>query len=169
MEAGTQNQSLLENLNAQFSGRITNAGEPYGLLTIEVTREDVVAVIGWLQNHETLKFKFLTDLCGVHFPDNEGKELGVVYHLHSLENNLRLRIKTFFPKEDAKVSTLTGLFSAANWMERETFDFYGIQFEGHPDLRRILNVDDMDYFPMRKEYALEDETRTDKSDKFFGR
>jgi NADH-quinone oxidoreductase subunit C len=169
MESGTQNQALLEALNTQFGSRISNTEEPYGMLTAEMAREDVVEVISWLQNHPTWKFQFLTDLCGVHFPDNEGKEIGVVYHLHSLENNLRLRLKTFFSKDDARVSTLTGLFSAANWMERETFDFYGIQFEGHPDLRRILNVDDMDYFPMRKEYALEDETRTDKSDKFFGR
>jgi NADH-quinone oxidoreductase subunit C len=65
--------------------------------------------------------------------------------------------------------TLTGIFSAANWMEREAYDFFGIRFKGHPNLKRILNVEDMDYFPMRKEYKLEDETRTDKNDTMFGR
>ena len=64
---------------------------------------------------------------------------------------------------------MTDLFAGANWMERETYDFFGIEFVGHPDLRRILNEDSMDYFPMRKEYALEDATREDKDDRYFGR
>jgi NADH-quinone oxidoreductase subunit C len=61
------------------------------------------------------------------------------------------------------------LFPSANWQERQEYDFFGVQFKGHPDLRRILNMDEMDYFPMRKEYVLEDDTRTDKEDSFFGR
>jgi NADH-quinone oxidoreductase subunit C len=64
---------------------------------------------------------------------------------------------------------VTSLYAAANWMERETFDFYGIIFTGHPNLRRILNADEMDYFPLRKEFPLEDATRSDKEDKYFGR
>ena len=64
---------------------------------------------------------------------------------------------------------MTSLFPSANWMERQEYDFFGIEFEGHPDLRRILNVDEMDYFPMRKEFRLEDATRDDKEDKYFGR
>jgi NADH-quinone oxidoreductase subunit C len=67
------------------------------------------------------------------------------------------------------VRTVSDLFSAANWMERETYDFYGIIFEGHPNLKRILNVEYLDYFPMRKEYPLEDPTREDKDNRFFGR
>jgi NADH:ubiquinone oxidoreductase subunit C len=72
-------------------------------------------------------------------------------------------------KDALQIATITDLFAGANWMERETYDFYGIEFTGHPDLRRILNMDDMDYFPMRKEYVLEDGTREDKDDRFFGR
>jgi NADH-quinone oxidoreductase subunit C len=67
------------------------------------------------------------------------------------------------------VKSITSFFSAANWMERETYDFYGIIFEDHPNLKRILNVEYMDYFPMRKEYPLEDPTREDKDDRYFGR
>jgi NADH-quinone oxidoreductase subunit C len=67
------------------------------------------------------------------------------------------------------VATLTSVFQAANWMERETYDFYGVNFEGHPNLKRILNVDEMTIFPMRKEYPLEDQVRQDKNDTMFGR
>jgi NADH-quinone oxidoreductase subunit C len=73
------------------------------------------------------------------------------------------------PISNPIVPTLTTIYAAANWMEREAFDFYGILFEGHPKLKRILNADDMDYFPMRKEYPLEDATRQDKIDALFGR
>ncbi|MNY41138.1 NADH-quinone oxidoreductase subunit C 1 [compost metagenome] len=115
-----------------------------------------------------MKFRYLTDICGVHYPEQE-LALGVIYHLHSLTKNVRVRIKVFLPESAPRITTLTGLFLGANWMERETYDFYGIIFEGHPDLRRILNVDDMVAFPMRKEFPLEDPNRTDKNDDYFGR
>lgn len=86
-----------------------------------------------------------------------------------MENNVRLRIKTFIPIAKPEIASVTSLYSSANWMERETYDFYGIIFTGHPNLTRILNVDEMDYFPMRKEYPLEDGTRQDKVDEYFGR
>ena len=113
-------------------------------------------------------FGFLTDLCGIHIP-GQAMELGVVYHLHNLPENKRIRIKAFTTKDNPKMASIHEIFSAANWMERETFDFYGIKFIGHPNLIRILNVEYMDYFPLRKEYPLEDATRGDKDDRFFGR
>ena len=116
-----------------------------------------------------LGFLFLTDLTGVHYPDQKGRELAVVYHLHNLKENIRLRFKVFTAIEQPDVYTATGLFSSANWMERETYDFFGIHFVGHPNLKRILNVDEMDYFPMRKEFPLDDQTRIDKDDEMFGR
>jgi NADH-quinone oxidoreductase subunit C len=86
-----------------------------------------------------------------------------------MENNMRLRLKCFVPINKPEISSVTSLYSSANWMERETYDYYGFIFTGHPNLKRILNVDEMDYFPLRKEYPLEDATRTDKDDKYFGR
>ena len=71
--------------------------------------------------------------------------------------------------EQPEIKSIVDIYSGANWMERETFDFYGIQFVGHPNLTRILNEDSMDYYPMRKEFHLEDATREDKDDRFFGR
>jgi NADH-quinone oxidoreductase subunit C len=125
-------------------------------------------VIRYLKEDENLKFTFLTDLCGIHYPDR-GLPLGVIYHLHNLRENFRLRVKTFLTLKDPVVPTVTDLFASANWMERETYDFYGILFEGHPNLKRILNVEYLDFFPMRKEYPLEDPTREDKDDRYFGR
>ena len=163
------NEQFFEKIQAQFGSKILSTESPYGFATVTIDPSANIEIISWLYHNEEMKCQYLTDLCGAHYPENEGKELSVIYHLHSLENNFRVRIKAFLPVENPAIATLTELFAGANWMERETFDFYGINFEGHPNLRRILNMDDMDYHPLRKEYALEDETRDDKSDKFFGR
>jgi NADH-quinone oxidoreductase subunit C len=134
-----------------------------------IKRDKIVDVIKYLYDEPEMEFCFLTDLCGIHFPDNKGKELGVIYHLHNMPKNWRIRLRIFFSVDDAVVPTLTTVFSAANWMERETYDFFGIVFKGHPNMKRILNVDDMIGFPMRKEFPLEDQNREDKNDSMFGR
>jgi NADH-quinone oxidoreductase subunit C len=164
------NEQIVQDLVAQF-GENTVYGiiENYGLLNVQVQPETVVPLMHYLYQHPTFKFQFLTDLGGIHFPNAEGQELGVIYHLHSLENNVRLIIKTYVPIANPVVPTLTGLYACSNWMEREAFDFYGIIFSGHPNLIRILNDDAMDYHPLRKEYPLEDATREDKIDALFGR
>lgn len=139
-------------------------------LTLTLHRNSLIEVLHYLKQHSDLQFTFLTDICGIHYPDNDPvQEFGVVYHLHSWVHNYRLRLKVYCSRKDITVPSATPVFSCANWMERETYDFYGIQFTGHPDLRRILNVDEMDFFPLRKEYPLEEQTRTDKNDKMFGR
>jgi len=125
-------------------------------------------VLRFLKEDKELQFNYLTDITGIHYPEQE-LAIGVIYHLHSLTHNVRIRIKVFLSAANPSIPSATTLWQGANWMERETFDFYGVQFEGHPDLRRILNVDDMTVFPMRKEYPLEDPNRVDKKDLFFGR
>ncbi len=164
------NQEVAEDLVRKFGEDVIfNVVENYGLLNVEIPVGSLLPVMEYLYHHPTFRFQFLTDLAGIHFPDAKGKELGVIYHLHSLEHNARLILKLYVPVEEPKVPTLTNLFACANWMEREAYDFYGFQFEGHPNLIRILNVEDMDYFPFRKEYPLEDATRKDKIDELFGR
>ncbi|MES2795366.1 MAG: NADH-quinone oxidoreductase subunit C [Bacteroidota bacterium] len=164
------NEEILKDLLAKFGeSKIFDGVENYDLINITTNSEDIVDILIYLYQHPIFKFQFLTDLAGIHFPDAEGKELGVIYHLHSLENNKRLIIKLFVPIASPIVPTITSIFAAANWMEREAFDFYGIIFKGHPNLKRILNTDDMDYHPLRKEYPLEDATRNDKIDALFGR
>ncbi len=160
---------IKEKLNSQFGEKILNWEESYGMLAATVQHDHNLKVLSFLNDEPSLGFQFLTDLTGVHYPDRKGEELAVVYHVHNLKENVRLRLKVFVSIEKPDVYTATGLFSGANWMERETFDFYGVNFIGHPDLRRVLNVDEMDYFPLRKEYPLEDQTRIDKDDEMFGR
>ena len=163
------NEIIQQKLTEKFGDALTGWSEPYGLLTFTAEAAMNLKVLQFLFDDEQLRFHFLTDLTGVHFPDQNGAELSVVYHLHNMIDGIRLRMKVFVPVDKPDVYTASKLFSAANWMERETYDFFGINFIGHPNLKRILNVDEMDYFPMRKEYQMEDPTRQDKDDEMFGR
>jgi len=163
------NQYIQEKLQEKFGDVVSNFEESYNILSFEATAANNLKVLQFLYDEPSLHFQFLTDLCGVNFPDDAGREISVVYHLHNLAQNIRLRFKIFVPVAAPDVFTASHLFSSANWMERETYDFYGVNFVGHPNLKRILNVDEMDYFPLRKEYPLEDQTRIDKDDEMFGR
>lgn len=163
------NETIQQKLTEKFGEAVSGFEEPYGMLTFEAPKEMNLKVMQFLYEDEGLQFRFLTDLTAVHYPDLPGRELAVVYHLHNLVDNVRIRFKVFTAISEPDVFTATSLFSSANWMERETYDFYGVRFTGHPNLIRVLNVDEMDYFPMRKEYPLEDQTRIDKDDEMFGR
>ena len=163
------NDIIKQRLQEKFGEQVLNFEEPYGLLTFEAPKDMNLKVMQFLFDDPELRFKFLTDLCAVHYPDQKGRELAVVYHLHNLTDNIRLRFKVFTDINQPDVFTATRLYLCANWLERETYDFYGVNFVGHPNLKRILNVDEMDYFPQRKEYPLEDQTRRDKDDEMFGR
>ncbi|CAI8915319.1 NADH-quinone oxidoreductase subunit C [Chryseobacterium sp. IT-36CA2] len=162
------NEFVLEAITREFPESVISSSEPYGMLTIEVKKDDIKKIIHYLKD-SSLEFNFLTDICGIHYPEFPEKEIGVVYHLHNMMANFRLRLKIFMSRENIEVDSLVELYVGANWMERETYDFYGIKFKGHPDLRPILNMEDLGYHPMLKEYRLEDGTRTDKNDSMFGR
>jgi len=163
------NETIQQRLTEKFGEQLTEWGEPYGMLTFRAPAEMNLKVLQFLYDEEEMRFRFLTDLTAVHYPERKDEELNVVYHLHNLIDNVRLRLKVYVPVEKPDVFTATQLFSGANWMERETYDFFGVNFVGHPNLTRILNADEMDYFPMRKEYEMEDPTRRDKDDEMFGR
>lgn len=139
----------------------------YDFPTITLKKDKIVEIIRFLYDHPDTKFIYLTTLCGIHYP--ELNQIAVMYQLHNMVSNQRLRLKIYLPVESPVVATLTPVFPSANWMERETYDFYGVIFEGHPNLKRILNVEEMIIFPMRKEYPLEDQVREDKNDTMFGR
>jgi NADH-quinone oxidoreductase subunit C len=158
-----------EKLKGAFADAVLSAEQHYDFPVFEVKRENIHDIIKYLRDDPEMGFGFLTTLCAIHYPDNKGKELGVMYQLHNLPKNWRIRLKIFFPINDPVVPTVSDLFASANWQERQEYDFYGVIFKGHPNLKRILNMDEMDYFPLRKEYAVEDGTRDDKRDDMFGR
>ena len=163
------NEIIQQKLTEKFGDALTDWHTPYDMLTFTAPKELNLKIMQFLYDDETLKFRFLTDLQAVHFPDNKGAELSVVYHLHNWVDNVRIRFKVFTDINQPDVFSATALYQSANFMERETYDFFGVNFVGHPNLIRILNVDEMDYFPMRKEFPLEDQTRIDKDDEMFGR
>ncbi|MFY7965122.1 MAG: NADH-quinone oxidoreductase subunit C [Chitinophagaceae bacterium] len=163
------NEIIKQKLTEKFGESVSNFEEQFEFLSFETPKEMNLKVLQFLYDDETLGFRFMTDLTAVHYPNQVGRELAVVYHLHNLTANVRLRYKVFTDISTPDVFTASKLFSAANWMERETYDFFGVNFVGHPNLKRVLNVDEMDYFPLRKEYPLEDQTRIDKDDEMFGR
>jgi NADH-quinone oxidoreductase subunit C len=161
---------IQELLEQKFANKVVNFEMQKDIFSFEVTTDSVREVILFLKEEEDTNFHFLTDLCGVHYPDNTiDQQFCVVYHLHNWVENTRIRIKTYLNGAQPEVSSISDIFLSSNWMERETYDFYGINFIGHPQLKRILNMDEMVSFPMRKEFPLEDNGRTDKDDRFFGR
>lgn len=161
---------IQEKMTQKFGNKVLNFSMSRDVFSFEATSDAIYEVIRTLKTEEDLNFHFLTDLCGVHYPDNdENHQFAVVYHLHNWVENVRVRITTYLKGENPEVHSMTDLFLCTNWMERETYDFYGINFIGHPQLKRILNMDEMVSFPMRKEFPMEDSGRTDKDDRFFGR
>lgn len=160
-------EKIIAVINEKFEEDILQTEMLYDYLTITLKKDRIVPIIKHLYDYSDTKFQYLTTMCGIHFPDLN--QIALMYQLHNMVSNLRIRLKIYLPIENPTIPTLTTVFAAANWMERETYDFYGVIFEGHPNLKRILNVEEMTIFPLRKEYPLEDQVREDKNDSMFGR
>ena len=165
--AKAKNTEIIDLLGEKFGEQLFDVTEPYGLLTFSTTKDRIIDVLSFLKENGKIDFNFLTDITAVHYP--ETNQIAVVYHVHSMVSGIRVRIKVFLKENDPTIPTASTLWNAANWMERETYDFFGVKFEGHPDLRRILNMDDLGVHPMLKQYPLEDPNRVDKKDEYFGR
>jgi NADH-quinone oxidoreductase subunit C len=163
------NEIVQNKLIEKFGDLVSSFSEPYGMLTFETVAGNNLKVLRFLHDEESLGFTYLNDLTVVHYPEQVGRELAVMYMLQNVVAGLRIRFKVFVDIHKPDVFTATGVFETANWLEREAYDFFGVNFVGHPNLIRIMNVEEMDYFPLRKEYKLEEQTRTDKDDDMFGR
>ena len=162
-------QFIQNKVSSTFNDAVFDFKMLKDIFSFEVKPDAVHDVIKFLKTNAELNFHFLTDLTAIHFPDNDDDhQFSIVYHLHNWVENTRLLVKTYLNQEPA-VDSIIDLFKCANWMEREAWDFYGVNFKGHPQLKRILNMDEMVSHPMRKEFPMEDSGRTDKDDRFFGR
>ena len=147
------NAHILERLLAQCPGAVELANEYRGELTIIVKKADLVSVCRVLKDDLALQFDSIRDVCGADYyrPDDRFE---VIYNLWSLPQKTRVRLKIRVDESDLHVPTVTGIWAGANWMERETYDMYGIIFDGHPDLRRIYMPEEFEHYPLRKDFPL---------------
>ena len=123
-------------------------------ITFHVRREDVVPVLQAFRDDARLRFELLSGVSGVHYPADAGRELHAVYHLLSMTHNRRIRVEVTAPDADPHIPSVVAVYPTADWHERETFDMFGIVFDGHPALTRILMPDDWPGHPQRKDYPL---------------
>lgn len=125
-----------------------------GEITFFIRRAAILDVVTQLRNAESLRFEFCSSVSGVHYPHEAGRELHVVYHLASMTHNRRIRLEVTAPDDDPHVPSVVPIYPTADWQEREAWDMFGIQFDGHPALTRILMPDDWPGHPQRKDYPL---------------
>jgi NADH-quinone oxidoreductase subunit C len=145
-------KELAEHVSAHLGGKVLESEIVGGELSVTAKRDDIVGVLKFLRDDVNCQFKILVDLCGVDYPEDE-ERFCVVYNLLSLTHNFRIRVKIWTAEEEP-VPSVTEIFSAANWWEREAWDLYGIYFTDHPDLRRILTDYGFEGHPLRKDFPL---------------
>lgn len=146
--------ALVRKLREHFDDAVVEASEFLGQLSIRIEPSSIVAVCDFLKRDAEAAFDFLSDLTCVHYPDRADAPFEIVYNLYSIPANERVRLKVAADELEG-VETVSGVWPAANWMEREVFDLFGVPFRKHPDLRRILLPTDWQGHPLRKDYPLE--------------
>ena len=143
---------LVKKLKAKFGDAVGDAVEFIGQLAVNVDGARIVEICNYLKSDSETGFNYLSDLTCVHWPDRRQAPFEIVYNLFSIESNERVRLKV---RTKESVDSVTGVWPAANWMEREVFDLFGVRFNNHPDLRRLLLPPDWEGYPLRKDYSLE--------------
>jgi NADH-quinone oxidoreductase subunit C len=146
------NRAVLQ-LREQFAASIIDVVEFRGEVTVTVKKDAIIDVLSFLK--QSLQYNLLTDLTAVDYLGKKEERFMMVYLLFSIPNKDRLRIKTPVHEADCRIPSATQVWRTANWLEREVFDLFGITFDNHPDLRRILMTDDWEGHPLRKDYPLQ--------------
>lgn len=147
-----ENHRAVVKLKEKFSGSVLEVKEFRGEVTVTVKKEDIVAVCRFLRDE--LRYNLLADLCGVDYLGSEPRFM-MVYNLYSIPNKDRLRVKAPVSEADCTIDTVSGVWTTADWLERECWDLMGVRFNNHPDPRRILMADDWEGHPLRKDYPLQ--------------
>ena len=140
-------------INEKFSGAVLESGAPYGDETVVIDRARLFEVLAFLKTYPTTPFNLLLDICGVDYLGKEPR-FEVVYHLYSLSQRARLRVKVKLSESDLTIPSVMGIWEAADWFEREAYDMYGIHFEGHPKLKRLMMWEEFQGYPLRKDYPM---------------
>lgn len=149
-----QNSEIVDLLKQNFPKEILWVSIFRNDLTITIKRERVREILRFLKENPALDFDYLIDLTAVDYKGSREPRFHVVYHLMSIKQTHRIRIKVEVPEEDCSIDSVSDLWATANWHERECFDMFGIVFKGHPDLRRILMPEDWEGYPLRKDYPV---------------
>lgn len=144
---------ILSQIETAFPGKIQEQHSLHGNATIVIDRADALEVLGELRGDADFAFNLLVDLTATDFYGKEPR-FEVVYHLHSLTHNHRVRVKIRLSEDDPQTPSISALWKSANWLEREVWDMFGISFSGHPDLRRILMYEEFRGHPLRKDYPV---------------
>ena len=145
---------IAERIREVFPEEVLAVSEFRGQVSVTLRKTRIRDVSRYLHDDPELYFDYLIDVCGVDYLGKKEKRFEVVYHLYSIKHRRMIRLKAEVGEEDLTIDSVTSVWIGANWHERETFDLYGINFSGHPDLRRILMPEDWEGHPLRKDYPL---------------
>jgi len=141
-------------LRTNFADTVVEISEALGEVTVVAKREGLIELMTYLRDEPSLRFNFLSDIGGVDLGEFATPRFAIAYQLYSLEHNHRLRVKVFVDEDDAHMPTMCGVWKTANWLEREIYDMFGVIFDDHPDLRRILMPADYEGYPLRKDFPI---------------
>lgn len=148
---------ILEKIQAKFPSEILETHQERNELAVVIRKDRVYDFLKFLKEDPELDFDLLMDVCGADYLNlktGSGPRFEVVYHLYSINKNHRLRVRVKVPEDDMKLASVTSLWEAANWSEREAYDMFGFVFEGHPHLKRLLVFEGFEGHPLRKDYPI---------------
>ncbi len=154
MEPKLLDKAIAEGLRERYPEEVTDVREFRGQVSVILKKNRLKEIMEYLHDTPQLCFSYLRDICGVDYRGRKEPRFEVVYQLYSVSLQHALRVRVEVPEDDASVDSVVGIWDGANWLERECYDMFGIQFEGHPDLRRILMPEDWEGYPLRKDYQL---------------
>ncbi|RMD60353.1 MAG: NADH-quinone oxidoreductase subunit C [Nitrospirae bacterium] len=144
---------IADKIKEKFSGGVLNISSFRNQVSVTIKKEFLLSICNYLKKDKELSFDYLSDLCGCDYPDRH-ERFEVVYNIRSIKHNHFIRIKVRLSQKDPVIESVTPIWKAADWFEREVYDMFGIRFKSHPDLRRILLPDDWEGNPLKKDYPL---------------